>query len=60
VIRRSRAGENENAGADDGANAERNQVGRPECAPKAVFPGFLGFLEDFVKRFPGQQICHGL
>src|SRR5579872_80681 len=58
MMRRSRSGEDEDAGADDRAHADRNQVDWTESAAQRVFASFLGLVEDCAQRFCGKEIWH--
>ena len=47
-------GEREKAGADDGADAERNQIDRPERALELLLAA-LAFAHDAGMRFDGKK-----
>src|SRR6185312_12083963 len=50
--------QHKNAGADDGAYAQGDQIGGTQRAPQAVLAGFMGFLQDDLQWFGGKQIGH--
>jgi hypothetical protein len=49
-LRRGCAGQNENSGADDGANAQSHQVNRAEGALQGVLAGLRRFRHDRTQR----------
>jgi len=57
-VRRRRAGENEDTGADDAADTERRNAQRPERLAKRVF---TRFDDDGGYRLSRHQtlVCHG-
>ena len=58
VQRRRLAGQHKDAGADDGANAERDQVERAERALERVFALFTGLLREHRHGFDTKQSGH--
>ena len=58
IVRRRRAGENEDTGADDAADAERRNAQRPKRLAKRVL---TRFVDDGGYRLSGHQtlVCHG-
>jgi hypothetical protein len=60
VERRGVAGADEDAGADDAADAEEDQVPRPERALELAGPGFLLDLGDALAQSdPAQKAPRG-
>src|SRR5271166_3540025 len=55
---RRRAGEDENSGADDRANAQRNQVKRPKGPLQTVFVLMGCLFHQHVERLALQKIRH--
>ena len=57
---RHRSRQHENAGADDGPDAERDQIGGPQRALEGVLANLVALLLDHVEGLFGEKIRHGL
>ncbi len=58
VERSGLAGQHEDPGADDGADAEGDEVDRAERAPECVFPHLVGLFGEYREGFGCQESRH--
>ena len=60
ILSGHRSGEHEDAGADDGADAEGDEVSHPESAFESVLALFVALLLDHGEGLLDEKIKHGL
>jgi hypothetical protein len=57
-VRDRRGGAHKKAGADDSADAESDEIDRPERTLQTVLADFLGLFHELIERLSCEYMCH--